>query len=337
VDIFTHALASVAVARVATPPAPLSVWAAVVVAGTIADIDGFSALFGPSAYLTWHHNYTHSLLAALIVALLLAVVCDRVCHRPTAVRSIPRLALFLTIASVGLLHLALDACGSDGIALFWPLSRYRVATDWLPSIDPWIIAILVAAILLPELLHLVSSEIGSKEKRPRGRVGAIIGLAFVLLYIGVRATIHSNAAAAIEARSYQGESPRRVAVFPESVSPFTWHAIVETDRALHELNVNTTPRSAFDPERGVTLFKPESSPMLDDARNSDAAKKFLQVARFPKASIEKTTEGYNVQLRDLRYAASRNTHREIAVIVKIDVTGKILDDVLVWARDLHRR
>jgi len=187
------------------------------------------------------------------------------------------------------------------------------------------------------LLHLVGTEIGSKEKRPRGRIGAIVSLAFVLLYIGVRATIHSNTAAAIEARSYQGESPRKVAVFPESVSLFMWHAIVETDRALHELTVDTAPGSQFDPERGVTLYKPEPSAMLEQAQNSHAAKQFLQTAMFPKASIETTQEGYAVQLRDLRYAVSADTSREVAVLVKLDVSGKLVEEMLVWARDLRRK
>ena len=336
-DILTHGLASVAVARVTVPRAPIAAWAAIVVAGTIVDLDELSTLLGPSAYLTWHHTVTHSFVAALILAVLLTVSGYPFLRRSSAERFVSMHSLFLTLVAVTFLHLALDACGSEGIAWLWPFSARRIAADWLPHVDFWIVATLVAAILLPELLHLVGSEIGSKDQRPRGRAGALIGLALTLLYVVARATLHSNALSTIEGRRYQGESPRRAAAFPESASLFSWRAIVDTDSALHELTVNTAPGSKFDPERGVTLFKPEPSSALEQARNSDAARKFLQVARFPKASIEKTAEGYNVQLRDLRYAASSDTRREIAVIVKTDPTGKILDGALVWARDPHRR
>jgi hypothetical protein len=86
----------------------------------------------------------------------------------------------------------------------------------------------------------------------------------------------------------------------------------------------------------VVLFKPELSPALEQARQSDAAKKFLAIARFPKASIEKTQEGYEVQFRDLRYVATGETQHELAVRVETDHAGKVRDDELVWARELRR-
>jgi hypothetical protein len=239
--------------------------------------------------------------------------------------------------AVSVLHLTLDACQSDGIAALWPFTPRRFGGDLLARIDPWIIAILVAAILLPELLRLVNAEIGSKDKSPRGRIGAALGLVVIFLYIGARATLHSNVIATIDARSYRGESPRRVAAFPEPASPIHWRAIVETDRALHELAVNEMPGASFDPEAGIVLFKPESSPILERARQSAAAKKFLSVARFPKASIEKTPEGYEVQLHDLRYVATLNTRREIAVLVETDPAGNLRSDELVWASDPRRK
>ncbi len=335
-DVFTHALASLALARAVLPRAPRASWAVILVAGTIADVDGLSAIFGPSAYLTWHHTYTHSLVASLVGVAVLTVVYVLLTRRAASLR-VPAAALFAVALLAAWLHLAMDACQSEGVALFWPFSSRQFAADWLANVDPWIIAVLLAAILLPELLRLVSDEIGAKDKSPRGRLGAIIGFVFVIFYVGARATFHSNALAAMQARSYQNESPRRAAAFPESASLFTWHGIVETDSALHELTVSAAPGASFDAENGVTLFKPESSPILDSARDSDAAKKFLSVAQFPKATVEKTSDGYKVELRDLRYAAEGETRREIAALVKIDANGKVADDALVWARDLHRR
>jgi len=337
VDILTHALASVAVARVAIPRAPRVTWAAIVLAGTIPDIDELSALAGPSAYLRWHYTYTHSLAAAALVTALAAAVCLALKPKIAAPIVTSTSSIVLSLFAVGLLHLVLDACQSDGIAALWPFTGRRFASDLLARIDPWIIATLVAAILLPELLRLVSAEIGSKDKSPRGRIGAALGLVVIFLYIGARATLHSNAIAAIDARSYRGESPRRAAAFPEPASPFNWRAIVETDRALHEITVNEMLGVPFDPEASVVLFKPEPSPALERARLSAAARKFLSMARFPKASIEKTQEGYEVQLRDLRYGATSNSQREIAVLVETDPAGNLRSDELVWAGDLRRK
>ena len=165
-------------------------------------------------------------------------------------------------------------------------------------------------------------------------MGAIVGFILVILYVGGRADFHANVLATIEGRSYRDESPRRAAAYPESVSLFTWHAIVETDRALHEFTVEAAPGASFDPDDGTTLFKPESSTILERAQNAEAARKFLGISSFPKASVEKTPEGYQVQIRDLRYALSGEIRHEVVALVHTDSTGKVLEGELLWARNL---
>jgi hypothetical protein len=230
----------------------------------------------------------------------------------------------------------MDTCQSDGVSLFWPFSSRRFAADWLPSLDPWILTILIACIALPELLHLVSSEIGAKSKKPRGQIGAIVGLALVLVYVGARATLHSNVLATMESRTFHGETPRRASAFPETLSILTWHGLVETDSALNQIDVDAASTSNFDPDSSMRLFKPEPSPALDAARSTAAARKFLAAARIPKASLEKTESGYIVVLRDLRYPAAGETQHEIAAVIELDLNNKVTSEELVWARDLHR-
>jgi membrane-bound metal-dependent hydrolase YbcI (DUF457 family) len=333
-DAGTHALASVAVTRILVPRAPLLAWMLIIAAGTIADLDTLSSLFGPSAYLDWRHTYTHSMVAAAAFGLLGVLYLSGI-RRPSPAKT-SKTALLGAFLLSSFLHIALDACQSSGIALFWPFSAHRAAADWLPSIDPWIIAILIAALVLPELSRLVSDEIGAKSKAPRGRVGASIGLMLVVLYVGARANFHAGVLAGIQARTYRGEPARRSRAYAESVSPFTWHAIVETDRALQELIIDATPGAPFDPENGTILFKPEPSPILDRAQNTEAAKKFLRVASFPKATIEKTPEGYAVQIQDLRYAVSGDPRHEIVAVIQAGSDGRIRRDELLWGPD-HRR
>lgn len=350
-DIVTHGLASLAVARGFFPRAGKSAIAFAIIAGTMADIDWVSSFFGPSAFLAWHGTYTHSILAAVLIsAIFLAVLLtklikgglDRVEESPNGnavsfdVRSLRILILsaFLLPLSASLLHIAMDACQSDGVMLLWPFSSRRFAADWLPGIDPWILTILIAAIALPELLRLVGSEIGSKEKRPRGQMGAILGLALVFVYVGARATLHSDVLAMMGSRTFHNETARRVWAYPEPISLLTWHGVAETDSALNEMDVNIAAPGDFDPDTSLRSFKPQPSPALDAARNTNTARRFLATAQIPKASVEKIDSGYAVVLRDLRYAATGETKHEVAAYIEVNLNNKVTSQELDWARDL---
>jgi inner membrane protein len=346
-DVGTHGLASLVVARAFVPRAGWRAWAVIVAAGTVANVDWISSMFGPGAYLEWHRTYAHSILVSLVVSSILAAIylmggkgdpqvsSGAAMLRPHKAGS--RSTFFAAVIVAGLLHLALDAGQSSGTMIFWPLSRQRTALDWLPRVDPWIIGILLVALLLSELTRLVSDEIGSKSRGPRGRVGAIVGLVVVAMYVGLRADLHSGAIATLRSLSYESGQPHRIAAHADAGSPFVWHGLVETERALHLPVVGTFTSAQFDPDTGETLFKPEASPILERAQNSDAAKRFLAVAQFPKADSEKTENGFQVELQDLRYAVTGETAREVRVRVELDPNGKVLSDELVWARDVSRR
>jgi membrane-bound metal-dependent hydrolase YbcI (DUF457 family) len=329
-DIGTHALASLALTRAILPRAPKTLWAWTIPAGIIADSDQLSAVISPSAYLAWYRTYTHSLLASFIVAGIFAVAY-RVWSTPEVSQRLTIRAMFVAVLLVQWLHLAMDAAQWQGIELLWPFIPARIAADWLPTIDPWIVAILVTAIALPEFFHLVNSEIGAKDTRPRGLVGAIVGLAFVLLYVGLRAELHATAIAQLRNRVYVGESPRRLAAFAELTSLVGWRGIAETESALHQITVNilSSRPSSFDP--GVNLFKPEPGPLLQAAQATESARRFLRIARFPKATVVKMEAGSEVQIRDLRYAAADERNHEPMVTVEFDLSGKLQSEAITWA------
>ena len=329
-DIGTHALASLALSRAILPRAPKLLWAWSIPAGIIADSDQLSALFSASAYLTWYRTYTHSLLASLIIAGIFAAAYRL--WSPAGLRErLTVRAMFVAVLLVQSLHLAMDAAQWQGVELFWPFKPARIAADWLPSIDPWIIAILVAAIVLPEFFHLVSSEIGAKDKRPRGIVGAIVGLVFVVLYVGLRGELHGTAIGQLRNRVYVSENPQQVAAFAELTSLVSWRGIADTESALHQVTVNilSSRPASFDP--GVNLFKPEPSPLLQAAQATESAKRFLRIARFPKATVVKTEAGTEVQIRDLRYAAADERNHEPMVTVEFDLSGKLQSEAITWA------
>src|SRR5260370_21287826 len=150
----------------------------------------------------------------------------------------------------------------------------------------------------------------------------------MILYLVLPFVLPGNAVAALESRTYRGESPRKVAAFAESGSPFHWLGIVETASALHEVEIEVGPVASFDPGAPVTSYKPEPSPALDPARDSAVARRFLQVARFPKATVQKTPEGFHVILRAFPY--SRDVRSSFRVHAQIDTnsSGKIISKYL---------
>ncbi len=330
-DPLTHALASYTLKRAAFPRAPRSTTIAMLLAGTIADIDLLSAYISPTAFLTSYRTYSHSVLAAFLFSLLVTLSFFLRKRAPTE-NPPPPLPIFLAALAAAVLHLLLDACQSTGVELLWPFSPRRFALDWLPPLDLWILGILLVGILLPMLSRLVTDEIGAKSKGPRGKVGASLSLATVILYVVLRFVLHGNAVAALESRTYRGESARKSAAFAESGSPFRWHGIVETESALHDLEIEVGPAASFDPDAATTSYKPESSPALDAARDTAVARRFLQLARFPKATVEKTADGFHITLRAFPYSRDASSGLRVHAVIETDPSGKILSQELAWDR-----
>jgi inner membrane protein len=329
VDPLTHVLASYALKRAAFPLVPRSTTIAVLIAGTVADIDLLSKFAGPSAFLTFCRTCSHSLFAAVLLSLVLTLFLH-LRKRAQMENSSRPLGIFAAALAAYILHLLMDLCQSAGLELFWPFSPRRFALDWLPHLDLWLLGILLAGILLPSLSGLVTEEIGAKSKGPRGKMGASLALATMILYVVLRFVLHGNALATLESRSYRGESPRKTAAFPESGSPFRWLGIVETVSALHEVEVDVGPGASFNPDAAVASYKPEPSPALDAARDTPVARRFLQVARFPKATVEKTPDGFHIILRAFPNSSDVSSGLRVHAIIETDSSGKILSQELAW-------
>ena len=341
-DIGTHLLTSLALARGFFPRQPWRFLMAVVLAGTLADVDLFSLLFGPSAYLSARYTGTHSAFGvAAIVAL--AAFLGRPLRQKAGQpqKEVPGTTNFRTIltatSAAALLHLFMDLATPQGVAIFWPLRQTRFAWDLLPATDIWILILLLGGLLLPELFALVGSEIGAKDKAPRGRNGALIALSLICLYVGGRFLLHANAAAQLDAHTYHGESPRGVAALPDSLSPFTWHGIVETASQICTTSVPAASASLFDPETSACVHKPEPSPALSAAQQTDAAQRFVRAARFPRASVNALPFGSEIAIRDVRDLVEGESRFALAARILLDAQGQVTSQRIVWARHVRLR
>jgi membrane-bound metal-dependent hydrolase YbcI (DUF457 family) len=325
-DPVTHGLASYALTRAIFPRASRATLAGAVLAGTVADLDQLSAYAGPSVFLACYRTFTHSVAAAVVLAVILALALAVLRKQNTdPIKTI--LPLFLMAS---LLHLAMDLCQNETVELLWPFRSQRVSLGLVAHLDLWILLTLLAGALLPLLLGLVTEEIGAKSKSPRGRVGAFLALLAVCAYIGARFVLHGNAVALLDSRIYRGELPRKVAAFAESDTPFHWHGIVETERALRDIDVDLSHASSFNPDSSVVAYKPETSPALQAAQNTQAARRFLQAARFPKASVETTNVGFRIELRDFSQRRDARSEKQVIAVIETDPNGNVLSQELDW-------
>ena len=322
----THALASLTLARAGVGRRTRFAVPMLLVSGLVADLDWVSYIAGAPAFLEWHRTASHSLLSVGVISIGIASLFWVAGRRNTSlpVRFFPALAV--CAAGAGL-HLLLDLADSAGVQLLWPFNARWFAWDLSPAVDPALLAILLVGLLVPGLLNLISEEIGGRSKRRPGRRGAVIALSVAALYICGRELQHQRASALLNSHTYRQEAPLRVEAFPTS-SPFLWHGVVETQTALHQVDVPLLPGVVFDARAAKSQFKPENSPALERAVASPAARAFLAYARFPLAGVEPTGDGVEIRMRDLRDASATPNSAEVIAVITLNARGEVTRSVL---------
>jgi len=299
-----------------------------VCSGVAADLDYASYFGGPSVFLRFHQTLFHCLLGSAVVACVVALVFlavdkiqnqGRVTQNTNSVRGEFTLRLALFVCAVGASsHILLDLVSGIGVQLYWPFRAEWQGWDLLTNLDPWILALLAACLLLPELLRLVSEEIGEQKKVSRGRGAAIVALAVLVFYVGARAGLHSKAISLMLSREYHGKPPLSATALPLPSTPFIWRGVVSTDSTVEDLQASLMPGAEFDPDRSFTRYKPELSAPLDAGENTQVAKTLLAYARVPFAGVNRIEGGYRFELRDLRFAPNDTNPENIIARVEFN-------------------
>ena len=335
-DPVTHALTSLALARVGQRRLPRFGTAVLVVAGVAPDLDYVSYLGGAGSFLRYDRTLLHSLPSSFVLAIALALAFyflalhrDKKTHSrfPTLTFGMAFLVCAIGIAA----HLLLDVVSGVGVRLLWPFRVRWFAFDLLRDFDIWILMFLVAGLLLPMLIGLVSEEIGERKKRTSGGGSAVVALALVLAYVGARGALHSRAVDLLESHDYHGRVALAAGAFPESTSPLEWRGVVSTDNTIEEIGVPFGVGRELDPEHSATQYKPDDSPMLEAGEQTAAAQRFLKYARFPLASVVRTGSGYQFELRDARFATEDTSPWNILVRARIGEDMRILEQGFLFA------
>jgi len=309
--------------------------------GVAADLDYLSYFGGPATFLRFHHTLLHSFVGSALIALATAttfLLFKRISRSRDVAKTRnakePGFAfgVVLLVCVIGACsHILLDLVSGIGVRLFWPFRAGWIGRELITSLDPWILALLATSLLLPELLKLVSEEIGEQKKRSRGRGTAIVALAILVLYIGAGAALHTQAISLLVSREYHGRPPLASAAFPLAATPFTWRGVVSTDATVEELEVSLLPGQDFDTDRSFVRYKPEPSLALDAGENTEVAKTFLAYARVPFASVNRIGEGYRFELRDLRFAPTDTSPENIVARVDFNHNFQIQNEELRFA------
>jgi inner membrane protein len=323
-DPVTHALTSIALGRAGFNKMARTATPMLLVSGLAADVDWVTRLGGPSAFLRGHRTATHSLVGTVaIIALVSAAFW-------IAGQKIPKMAVmvvpaFIICTSGAGVHLLLDMLNGYGVKLLWPFRPTWYAWDIADTVDAWIIFLLLCGLLLPDLFRLILEEIGSKRKQ-RGQRGAIMGLVLVVLFIAGRAFAHQRAVVLLDSREYRGQTSLTVAAFPWPSNPLVWSGVVETDNALFNVEVPLVPGLVFDPDLADVHFKPESSLSLINAVSSAVGTEFLSYARFPLANVEPEGDGYEVRIRDMRFASELAGRRGIVAVIRLNAQSQVVSE-----------
>lgn len=319
-DNLTHTLTGIALGQAGLKRKTRYAMLALVVGSNLPDLDIVTAARGSINYLNYHRGITHSLVGLTALAALLAATIWLFARKTKPARHGPPLNvtwLFLVCWIATACHVLMDYTNSYGVRPFLPWSGRWIALDVVPIVDPWALLFLISGLGCPAILWLVAEEVGvERDVRPAGRAGALLALCAVATIWGIRGLAHHRAEQMLEARVYNGENPVRLGAFPALLNPFAWNGVVETYTSYFLLPLDTLAAHVHLGDAEV-LHKLHPSPVLAAARATRTAQIFLNFARFPWATVDETEEGYEVRLRDLRFASHRTG--QAAFIVRIDL------------------
>ncbi|MCI0354774.1 MAG: metal-dependent hydrolase [Acidobacteria bacterium] len=328
----THLLTGACMSRAGLNRATSLATAVLVVSAEIPDLDAVANLGGPVLGFAHHRGFTHTLAGApLNAALALAVVYGA--HRLLAAagrvpRTPPRWKLLFVYGMLGSLsHTLLDFTNSYGVRPFAPFYNRWYSWDIVHIVEPLILVALIAGLALPSLFALIQEEVTSHRVKQRGRGGAIFAFTCLALIWLVRDFQHRQAVAALDSRVYQGAEPLRVSAFPYPVNPFRWHGVVETEAFYEALPLDSRAGEIESDDRAITRYKPEETPVIQAAKQSDLGRVYLDWAQYPVIEVEPLDSGqggYLVRFYDLRYMYPNRETRPLAASLELDERLKVV-------------
>jgi inner membrane protein len=264
-------------------------------AAEAADIDILWGFAGPVEELKHHRGFTHTFLGAPLVAGAVVGVIALVHFwrekRRARVGAIPiqdRSAgpmrarqpvrwwwLYVTALIAALSHILLDFGNNYGVRPFFPLNPHWYAGSYMFIVDPIVLMLLVAALVLPWIFGLTDREIGVRRKPFRGRGWAIFALSGFAVMGCLRAWQHEQAITLASNADITATPVERIAAEPYPVNPFHWHVILETASYYRTAEVNTWAGTVESDLHLDTIYKPAETPAVEAAKQTFLGRVYL--------------------------------------------------------------
>jgi inner membrane protein len=258
-------------------------------AAEAADLDILWGLRGPVANLQHHRGITHTLIGAPVVAAIVTAVIGgfhlwRKRRRSSTPEPPPRHRrpqnlhwgwLYLTALLAALSHILLDWTNNYGVRPFFPFNPRWYAGSFVFIAEPVWWALLLIALILPGLFGLADREMGARRTPFRGRAWAIFALAGMLATGCWRWAEHAQALAMLRNTQVASVPATRIALEPYPVTPWHWHAILDTPAYYQTADVHTNTGSIeSDPQTDI-LYKPTDTPAVEAAKQTWLGRVYL--------------------------------------------------------------
>jgi len=310
----THILTGACLSRTGLNRRAAYATLAMAVAAELPDIDTLWSLRGPVAGFEHHRGITHTFLgipfeAAIVVAAIYGLHRWRTRKNPVKTAAPVRWGLLYGFTLLALLsHLFLDFTNNYGIRPFFPFNPHWYAASIVFIFDPLIFALLLAALVLPAIFHLVSSEVGARRQPFAARGWAVAAFLAIIALWTFREIQHNRAIQLAMAQSIaapQISSPIIQPISPDSVAPpdqtpaylqaqrvlaspdplslFRWYTVTDFG-PLYQLAEANTRTSTLVPNQ-ITQPKLNPSPALLAAEASPLGRVYLDWSSMPFITI----------------------------------------------------
>lgn len=234
------------------------------------DVVGILVAGDPLEDLWFHRTWSHSFLALPVLAAAVAVAAWLVLRRRRGFDWV-----LLLSAGAMATHALLDVATNYGMTPLWPLSNRRYALDWLPFIDPYLVALLLVPLIL------------CWRRLRRGLDGHGVirrGAAAAAIYVLMLGSLHHVAVGRLQRelgeRGHTRGDVGSVACMPVPVVPLAWNAFFTTDDG-REVQVGLLWVLRQGTTRFQTLRSDGPSAAIEAFRRSPDGRSWLEFARFP--------------------------------------------------------
>jgi len=183
--------------------------------------------------------------------------------------------LYATALIAALSHLLLDWTNNYGVRPFFPFNPRWYEGSFMFIAEPVLWALFFLAFAMPWLFGLADREMGARRQAFRGQGWAIFALAGMVAFWGWRWSEHQHGLALVANTQVANDPVKRVALEPYPVTPFKWHAILETANYYQTAEIDTRTGVIDSDAQVNVMFKPPVTAATEAAKRTPLGQAYL--------------------------------------------------------------